>query len=158
MTELESQILETWQIHQRSTIFLIENISDEALKATLSSRGGRDVARQLAHMHNVRVWRLEAFAKKIAARLAEFDKGRSPSKKKLLEAYAKSGEVMEKFIRQAIENGGAISNFKRGVAPMIGYYISHEAHHRGHILLTMKQSGHKLPDALKWNIWEWNKI
>ena len=132
MTDLESQILETWRIHQRSTIFLIENISDEALKATLSTRGGRDVARQLAHVHNVRVWRLEAFAQ--------------------------SGEVMDKYIRQAIENGGAVSNFKRGVAPMIGYYISHEAHHRGHILLTMKQSGHKLPDALKWNIWEWNKI
>ncbi len=158
MTELEAQILETWRIHQRSTILLIENISDEALKASLSTRGGRDVARQLAHVHNVRVWRLEAFAKKIGAKLAEFAKGESPGKKALLEAFAQSGEVMDKYIRQAIENGGAVSNFKRGVAPMVGYYISHESHHRGHILLTMKQSGHKVPDALKWNIWEWNKI
>ena len=158
MTEFESQILETWRVHQRSTIFLIEHISHEALKATLSTRGGRDVARQLAHAHNVRVWRLEAFAKKIGAKLAEFAKGESPSKKKLLEAFAQSGEVMDKYIRQAIENSGAVSNFKRGVVPMLGYYISHEAHHRGHILLTMKQSGHKISDALKWNIWDWNKI
>ena len=158
MSGLENQILETWRIHQRSTIFLIENISDAALQATLSTHGGRDVARQLAHVHNVRAWRLEAFSKKIGQKLTEFAKGESPVKKALLEAFAQSGEVMEKYIRQAIENGGTVSNFKRGVVPMIGYYISHEAHHRGHILLTMKQSGHKLPDTLKWNIWEWNKI
>jgi len=36
--------------------------------------------------------------------------------------------------------------------------ISHEAHHRGGILLTMKQCGIKIPDTLKWGIWEWNKI
>jgi predicted metal-dependent hydrolase len=39
-----------------------------------------------------------------------------------------------------------------------GYYISHEAHHRGNILLTMKKSGFPFSDALKWEIWDWNEI
>lgn len=52
---MEEQILETWRIHQRITLMLIENIPDEALGATLSTRGGRDIARQLAHVHMVRV-------------------------------------------------------------------------------------------------------
>jgi len=42
--------------------------------------------------------------------------------------------------------------------PLIGYTISHEAHHRGNILLTIKQRGFKLACELKWGIWEWNKI
>ena len=65
---------------------------------------------------------------------------------------------MEKYIEKCIEDGGDVPNFKRGIGTMVGYYICHEAHHRGNILLTMRQSGFKLPDKLKWGIWEWNKI
>ncbi|MCB0554871.1 MAG: hypothetical protein KDD02_15070 [Phaeodactylibacter sp.] len=58
---MEEQILETWRIHQRITLMLIENIPDEALGATLSTRAARDIARQLAHVHMVRSARLESF-------------------------------------------------------------------------------------------------
>ena len=158
MTDLENQIFETWRVHNHTCLFLIENITDDALKATLSTRGGRDISRQLAHVHNVRVWRLQPFSKKIKIKLIEFEKGESPSKEKLLEAFEQSGEVMDKYIQFCLENKGIVTNFRRGVVPMIGYYISHEAHHRGHILLTMKQSGFPIPDSLKWGIWDWNKI
>jgi len=36
--------------------------------------------------------------------------------------------------------------------------IAHESHHRGSILLTLKQTGHKLTDELKWGLWDWNKL
>ena len=157
MNELEQQILETWRIHQRITLFMIENIPDEALHVTLSKRGGRDISRQLAHMHNVRVARMSSFAKKSGLELTEFDKKASPERAELVAAFQQSGELMERYLALGVENMGAVSNFKRGVVPMLGYYISHEAHHRGNILLTMKQSGIRLPDALKWDIWDWNK-
>ncbi|RME01243.1 MAG: DinB family protein [Calditrichaeota bacterium] len=157
MTDLETQILETWRIHNRIMLFMLEHIPEEALTSTLSKRGGRDIARQLAHIHAVRAWRLESFSKKMNTPLVQFEKGESPSKEKLQQALAQSGEMMEKYLQHCLEQGGTVSNFKRGVVPMLGYYISHEAHHRGSILLTMKQSGFKLPDALKWQIWEWNK-
>jgi uncharacterized damage-inducible protein DinB len=158
MSPLETQIIETWRIHNRTCLFLIENLPDEAFGATLSKRGGRDIARQLAHVYNVRAARLESFAKKSKTLLPQFDTEISPSKKELLKAFEQSGIVMEKYIEYCLANGGEVSNFKRGVVPMIGYYISHEAHHRGGILLTMKQSGIKIPDSLKWGIWDWNKI
>ncbi len=158
MSAIELQIIETWRIHNRIMRLVIQNITEEALQASLSTRGGRDIARQLAHLHMVRVWRLEPFAKKLKIRLIAFEKGESPSRERLLEAFVQSGEVMEKYMQQAINNQGTVSNFRRGVVPMLGYYIAHEAHHRGNILLTMKQNGFKLPDSLKWNIWEWNKI
>src|SRR4051812_10306064 len=64
MTNIENQVIETWRTHNHITISVLENILDEALKATLSTRGGRDIGRQFAHMNAVRVWQLEAFAKK----------------------------------------------------------------------------------------------
>ncbi|MCY7311772.1 MAG: hypothetical protein LH619_13430 [Chitinophagaceae bacterium] len=32
---------------------------------------------------------------------------------------------------------------------------NHESHHRGNIQLTLKQSGEKIPDAVKSGWWEW---
>lgn len=158
MSPLESQIIETWKIHNRICLFLIENLPDEAFSATLNKRGGRDIARQLAHVYNVRAARLESFGKKIKTPLKPFAPDISPSKAELLEAFEQSGILMGKYIEYCLSNGGQVSNFRRGVVPMIGYYISHEAHHRGGILLTMKQCGIKIPDSLKWGIWDWNKI
>jgi uncharacterized damage-inducible protein DinB len=155
---LISQIIDVWKIHNRTCLFLIENLTDEALKVTLSKRGGRDIARQLAHMYNVRVTRLESFAKKQKNPLTPFASDVSPAKQELLKAFEQSGEMMGQYIEYCLANDGAVSNFKRGVVPMIGYYISHESHHRGGILLTMKQSGISIPDSLKWGIWDWNKI
>lgn len=154
MTTIENQIIETWRMHNRITIFVIEHIPDEAMKTTLSKRGGRDIARQFAHMNAVRASQLEPFAKKLSLHLTNFQKDESPEKKFLLQAFEQSGLVMEKYLEQCINNDGKAANFKSGVVAMLAYYISHEAHHRGNILLTMKQCGFKIPDELKWGIWE----
>ena len=157
MNTIEAQVLETWQIHQRILLFTLEAIPVEAMSSTLSKRGGRDISRQFAHLQYVRVARLKPFAKKRGIELIEFNPKLSPSKEELEAGLCGSGDLMEEYIKQAIAHGGKVTNFKRGVVPMIGYYISHETHHRGNIVLTMKICGHKIPDALKYNIWEWNR-
>jgi len=158
MSILEQQIVDTWNIHHRIMLVAIENIPDEAFKASLSTRGGRDIARQFAHVNNVRTMWLETYAKKNKIELITFDTDISPSKNDLLRAFRASGEALASFIEQAIQNDGKVTSFKRGIVPMIGYMISHESHHLGHAILTMKQSGIKIPEQLKWGIWDWNKI
>ena len=61
------ELLEAWPTNNRINLYLVDHISDEGMKSTLSKHGGRDVARQFAHMHNVRVWHLEKRAKDLAA-------------------------------------------------------------------------------------------
>ncbi len=72
------QLIEAWQINHRVTIKLLETLSDDALRATLSTRGGRDVARQLAHVHEVRTMRVEGAGKAMASGLPHFEKGETP--------------------------------------------------------------------------------
>ncbi len=158
MADLSEQIRETWRINNDVNLLIIDHLPEAAFAATLSQRGGRDIARQLAHMHNVRVPRLAAFAKRQGAKLGEFAKGESPKRRVLRQAFELSGSLMSGYLLEVAAAGGAVANFQRGVIPMLGYYISHEAHHRGSILLTMKQCGFPIPEKLKWGIWEWNKI
>ena len=153
------QLVEAWQINHRVTLRLLDALSDEALKATLSTRGGRDVARQLAHLHEVRAGFAEVTSKtNLKAKLPHFAKGESPTKKHLRAALEASAKGVETSIREGWANNGKLPGFKRGVIPFVGYLIAHESHHRGSILLTLKQTGHKLTDELKWGLWDWNKL
>jgi uncharacterized damage-inducible protein DinB len=149
-------LVEAWHVNNRVTMKLIDGLPETALKATLSQRGGRDIARQLAHVHEVRTaWLRKA---DVPDGIVHFDKGESPSRAKLRQAFDESATAVERLIRRACEGGGAVGGFKRNVVTLLGYLIAHESHHRGSILLTAKQTGHTLTEDLRWGLWSWDKI
>lgn len=53
---MKNELIEAWRTNNRINLMLIERISAEGMKCTLSTRGGRGVAGELAHIHNNRVW------------------------------------------------------------------------------------------------------
>ena len=137
---------------------LIDAISEEGFNCTLSKRGGRNVALQFAHIHDVRLRWLERRARDLLAGQTKIDKTGSVNRALLRKRLSESGEAVAKVIERGIENGGETKGFSRGVITMLGYMIAHDSHHRGSILLTLKQCGHKLPTEIQHGIWDWNRI
>ena len=76
---MRDAVVEAWETINRINLYLLEGISDEGLRCTLSTRGGRDVSRQLAHLHNNRIYHLEKRAKDLAQGLEKFPGRESPS-------------------------------------------------------------------------------
>ena len=158
MTTIESQILETWRINHRTNLLLINQMTDESLRMTTSKRGGGTVGHQLAHMYNVRFWKLERTDKSLVKDMKSIKAADEKTVPILEDLHEKSAVLIEQIFKDALENDGKVKGWKRGLVPLLGYFIHHEAHHRGNILLTLKLCGFKLPDKLRYGIWEWNKI
>ncbi|MBZ5590006.1 MAG: DinB family protein [Acidobacteriia bacterium] len=152
------QILEAWRINNRVNVRLLAAISDEGLRCTLSKRGGRTVARQFGHLHNVRIWHLQRRARAIAAGASLFATEDEPDRATLVAALADSSLRIEAFIRSAGEGASGVRTAKRGLVPNVAYFISHESHHRGSILLTLKMCGHPVARDVSMGIWDWDRL
>ena len=149
---------QAWDTNNRIHLMLIDEISEEGLQATTSTRGGRDVARQFAHLHNNRINWLTYHAPGLETGLNFFESKHSPSKAELKDALRASAGAVGRALSQALESGEKIKGWKRGVFTAFAYHIAHESHHRGSILLTLKLSGNKLQQDVQYRIWDWSRL
>ena len=120
------------------------------------------MARQFAHLHDVRVYHLEQRAKDLSMGLTKFQSKSAdkviPKKSELKKALTASSAAIETFLGDVLEGAPKRRGFKKGIFTTFGYFIAHESHHRGSILLTLKQSGHKLDNKTAYAIWAWDQI
>ena len=155
---IRSQILEAWRTNNRINLLLIGKISADGMACSLSTRGGRSVARQFAHLHSNRVWHLQKRAADLAEGLHVFETADEPDKKTLRTHLEASARRFEQYWQDILDEVPRRRTLKKGVVPYLGYFIAHESHHRGNILLTLKQCGHAPAQDARYAIWDWDKI
>lgn len=155
---MQEELAEAWQTNNRINLMLIDRISREGMGATLSKRGGRGVAGEFAHMHNVRLMHLEKRAKDLAEGLKKFPTGVVPTKAELKSALNASADAIEELLIGVLEKRPKRRGFKKGLFTTLSYFVTHEAHHRGRILLTLKVSGHTLDKSTQMAIWGWDQL
>lgn len=148
------EMVETWNIHNRVNLYLLDAVSPKALDGVSASKG-RTVAEQFAHMHNVRLMWLKEAAPELLGDLKKIEKDEGVDKKLLAKSLKASGAAIAALLEEKLGEKGRIKNFKPHPTAFLGYIISHESHHRGQLVLTLKQAGHPIDKSVGYGMWEW---
>ena len=148
------QLTETWEIHNRVNLYVLDAIEPEHLADAAASKG-RNVGEQFAHIHNVRLLWLRQAAPELADASAKVEKETAADKQLLLRSLEESGRAVGALLASASESGGRVKGFKPHATAFLGYLISHEAHHRAQAVLALKESKHPLSKKTLFGMWEW---
>ena len=90
---------------------------------------------------------------------------RTVSRRQLVAALNRSSKGMLALLELGFDSGGAVPatpayvwrNLPLDVAHVLTYFVAHEAHHRGQIVMVARQLGHRLPHEVTTGLWLWNK-
>jgi len=148
-----NQFIEAWEIHNRINLYLLDSIQEDHL-TDISSSKGRNVGEQFAHIHNVRLMWLKAADPTLLKNLNKIEKETKLSKKLLFDSLTKSAKAIASLHISGFERG-KVKGFKPHPAAFFAYLISHESHHRGQVMLMLKQSGHPANQKIQYGLWEW---
>ena len=165
MSARHDGLLDAWRINDRVTTFLVERIPPELWDAALPRTPRRAIRNICAHLHNSRCSWMKGLAKgtgiSIPARVAPS----TATRRAVSSALRRSGLQMLHLIAAGLRNGGEFPHvsspfvwgaWPRNVLLFLAYAVSHEAHHRGQILLIARELGRRFPPEVVGGLWQWS--
>ncbi|HKV06131.1 MAG TPA: DinB family protein [Candidatus Acidoferrales bacterium] len=168
LAELRDVLLETYAANDAMNQLLLVHLDARAWRAMPPGAPGqgRTIAAIFAHLHNCR----RSWLKHSAPHLkcpAALDPYRCTTRQAAA-AHKKSAAQCRRMLRDALslDKKRRVEKFSRGSwaqtwpagGTMFAYMFSHEAHHRGQVILLAHQLGYRLPDEAAYGIWHWEKL
>jgi len=159
----EQGLIAAWHTNNRVTTFLIENLPPELWSMNIPGSPRRTVRMLVAHFHNSRCMWIKSIGKGHDIKVPRMVDGRTVRPAELTRALKRSSEGMIALIRLGVARGGSVpsatwQNFPTDLTHFLNYFVAHEAHHRGQLIMLARQLGHRLPKEVTGGLWQWKKL
>jgi uncharacterized damage-inducible protein DinB len=162
-SELQDTILAAWRTNSRVTSYLLEQIPATLWSATVPLVPSRTVRAIAAHVHNARCRWIKTLGGEhgiVAPRRVD---QRAVTRQQLLPALTRSGRGIAALLQLGCESGGRIPpsrgytwrNLSLDVGHVLTYFVAHEAHHRGQLVMAARQLDERLSNAVMAGLWRW---
>ena len=164
-TDPAAAVLAAWRTNSRVTAYLVEHLSPGLWDASLPGAPRRTVHMIAGHLHNVRCMWLKSLGREHGIEIPASVDRRKVARDELLSALARSSIGIEALLALGIAAGGHVPpskayawrNLPLDVPHVLTYFVAHEAHHRGQIVMVARQLGQRLPGDVSAGLWQWTK-
>ena len=158
-------LLAAWRTNNRISIFLVENLPDELWGATVPGAPRRTVRMIAGHIHNARCMWIKTLGSEHGVAVPQPVNRHKVGPKELLTALRHSSRGVIDLLTLGLDRGGAIPgsdsyiwrNLPLDVGHVLTYFVAHEGHHRGQIIMLARQLGYRLPVEVTGGLWHWSK-
>jgi uncharacterized damage-inducible protein DinB len=117
------------------------------------------------HMHNARCMWIKTLGQELGVPVPRSVDRRRVGRRELVPALRRSSQGILRLLTLGCEAGGRIPaastytwrNLPLDVGHVLAYFVAHEAHHRGQIVLVARAVGQRLPPAVTAGLWQWTR-
>jgi uncharacterized damage-inducible protein DinB len=162
---LRDTLVPVWRTTNRVTVYLIEHLPTELWAAIVPGAPRRTVRMIAGHIHNARCMWIRTLGKAHGIEVPEPVDRRRVGPRQLLPALKRSSRAMVSLLQLGCDHGGTIPpsasytwrNLPLDVGHVLAYFVAHEGHHRGQIVMLSRQLGCRLPAEVTAGLWQWSK-
>lgn len=162
---LSETLVGAWATNNRITVFLVDHLAAPVWTASIPGSPQRTVGMIAGHIHNTRCMWIRTLGLPHGIPVPAAVDRRRVRRKDLLRALSRSSSGIARLLLLGCEHGGRIPptraytwrNLPLDVGHVLTYFVAHEGHHRGQIVMVARQLGHRLPGAVTNGLWQWTK-
>ena len=162
---LGDSILNAWSTNDRVTTFLVEQLPVALWDAAVPGCPRRTIRMIAGHIHNARCMWIKTLGRPHDIAVPPSVDRHRVSTSQLTRALKQSGRGIASLLALGLEHDGQIPptpayawrNLPLDVGHVLTYFVAHEGHHRGQIVLVARQLGQRLPDDVRNGLWQWTK-
>jgi len=163
--DLGATLLISWRTNSRVTAYLVEHLPASRWDAEVPGAPRRTIRMILGHIHNSRCSWVKVLGREHGITAPASVDRRTVARRELLSALKRSSKGIESLLELGLANGGYVPpskgyawrNLPLDVHHVLTYFVAHEGHHRGQIVMLARQLGHRLPVDISGGLWHFTK-